>query len=283
MKFFYIAIPYNFKVFGMDQVPSTVNNSNINFIDLRLNAIKIVYNIIKKERDETFFAEELLEDNHNDYYEEDVIENMMGSAHLTKQATDVISSIEGDIIFVHEKVSYGDIDEDGPTETFWSLYVMVVKDFVVTKLKFYREVYVLDEDNDEDIAYEPEELNKSDNKFFEATCQQLYPSENKNIVHNTDPSELTKSAQKIITSIKEENLGNVFFTAEERSYGDTDDDGPLEYFWDLYVFIQKEDNTIIRRKFFREFHWKHDNCDMDDVPYEECALTQKDEKKTYHL
>ncbi len=283
----------------MDQIPSTGNNSN-NDINQRFNMLNIKDYIIKTEHNPFFFdepqadepqadepqadepqADEPQADEPQEDEPVDVYDNMMGSSALTKQATAVLSSIEDEIVFVHEKYSSGDCDHDGPTEDFWTLYVVVVKDWVVTNLKFYREVYILQGDKDDDIAYDPEDLNQTDNDIFDNIHQQLYPSSI--VVHNTDPSKLGKSAQATIAMVKAENSGNVFFTAEEETYGDIDRYGPAEYFWTLYVFIQKDDGTIVRRKFWREFHWMHDTCSMHDVPYEECEMDREDKKKQFHL
>lgn len=208
-------------------------------------------------------------------------ENMMGSSALTKQANDVISSITGEIRFVHEKYANGDCDRDGPTENFWTLYVVVVQDWVIKKLKFYREVYIVQGDKDDEIPYDSYELNRGDNDIFDDIDNQLYPS-SIDVVQNTDPSNLGKSAQETIAMVKEEESGHVFFTAEEESYGDCDRDGPLEYCWSLYVFIRYDD-TIVRRKFYREFHYRHDDGNMDDVPYEECQMDRRDRKKKFRL
>jgi hypothetical protein len=289
----------------MANVPSAENNINIDVINQRFDSIKIHPDTVLPCGWKVFIPEDgepqivRSHDNHeeyddndyveehddNDYVEEepiDVYENMMGTSALSKQANTVLSSIKDKILFVHETYSLGGFGRSFGSEEYWTLYVVVVRDWVYTKLKFYREIFFRQGDKKDEIAYDSVELSRTDNDIFEVIYDQL-SSDPEVVVYNADPSQLSKSAQATIAMVKNEVSGKVFFTGEEENYGETDREGPLEYNWTLYVFIQNEDGAIVRRKFFREFDWRHDECDMDDVPYEEYIMDRKDKKKKFCL
>jgi hypothetical protein len=250
-------------------VPSTDNICNVRYIKQRFDSINIFEkNIVKTEHNPHLFDEY-----YEDYVPEpQVYENMKDSSLLTKQAKDILSSIEGEIVFVNEKYNTGDFNRYSPDE-FWILYVLVLKVGIITRLKFYRDFYVHDGEKKEDIPYNPQKLTNNDFGIFEEIFHQLYPSDI-NVIYNSDPSNLTKSAQDTIAFVNKYNFGNIFFTAEEEKHGKSDQNGPLNYIWTLYIFIQNHDGSIVRRIYLREYHRLHDNCNMDDVPYESYQIEQ---------
>jgi hypothetical protein len=72
---------------------------------------------------------------------------------LNTQAEKIVSSIEEEVIFVSEDSVWGDCDKEGPREFFWTLYVLTRNDDGTIKhRKYYREVYVFNDD-DEDVEY----------------------------------------------------------------------------------------------------------------------------------
>ena len=84
-----------------------------------------------------------------------------------REAKEVI--IKGSILFANETEEYGDCDEDGPTELFYTLYLVVKEeDGTWTNYKFYREVFYMHGDSCAAVDYDNEELTDYDNRLFNA-------------------------------------------------------------------------------------------------------------------
>jgi hypothetical protein len=109
--------------------------------------------------------------------------------------------------------------------------------------------------------------------------------ESRDHVYNTKPSDLSLPGRAMLKQFETglAETDEVFFVGEYEDYGETDQDGPLEYFFTLDIFVKQADGTIVHRKFFREFHWLHDK-DMDAVPYDDDVMRDKDfQEKQFHF
>jgi hypothetical protein len=217
---------------------------------------------------------------------------------LSEKGKAVISSLEESgkkIIFANESCSYGDCDEEGPTEIFHTLFLIVEDDDTpFTCLKFYREVYYKHGDSNSSVDYYSEEPYDEDKHMFDVILQDMHSNdytaeeiewESKDHVYNTKPSDLSKPGKAMFDEMQEglAETDEVFFVGEYEDYGETDRDGPVEYFFTLYIFFKKADGTIVHRKFFREFNWRHDK-EMDAVPYYDDVMSDKDfQRKQFHL
>jgi hypothetical protein len=78
---------------------------------------------------------------------------------VSMKGKEVINTLPGECIYVREIYSWGDCDEDGPTEHMWTLYVTMSN---CTYYKFYREVFEMHGQKDEDINYEEEALSQEE-------------------------------------------------------------------------------------------------------------------------
>ncbi len=194
----------------------------------------------------------------------DSFKNLKGSEELTTQAKTLIQTVDEEILFVQEQFN-----------RIWTMYLVVKANGDIVNLKFCR-------DTSDETAYQPSENDQSDDDIFEDIHYILFPAES-DIVYNKNHSELSKPAQSVINKMKENPLGYIFFTGEKKEYGDVDKHGPTEYFWSLYVFIHKDDGTIIHRKFFREFNYFHDKCNMNDIPYEETDIGKELRKMKFFI
>jgi hypothetical protein len=286
----------------MATVPSTENNANLFDIQQRFDSININECIITRVQNDNLFDEELDEDpeeNPEDYYEppqeepkDERLKNMLGSDNLTVQANAVLASFDTNLVFDNESYSWGDCDEYGPTEHFWTLYVALEnQDGTWSKLKFYREVFDIHGDKDEEIEYEPTTLCDADNKLFD-TIYAMQNSHNdsddyKPVIYNIEPSQLSKPGKVALEMVRGTLFDHekIFFIGEEETHGEIDSDGPREYFWNLYIFAYGGDGIVIKRQFYREFYWRDDyEIEMDDVPYKDVPISEIDLKgKTFHL
>ena len=100
---------------------------------------------------------------------------------LSEKAKEVISIIKSKIIFANETYSYGDYDEDGPTEYYYNL-LLLVKDANgrLSKLKFYREKNYHGHGNADYYSegyYIREQLFVEDNDVFDAIISNLSSNE----------------------------------------------------------------------------------------------------------
>ncbi len=94
---------------------------------------------------------------------------------------------------------------------------------------------------------------------------------------NQSPEHLTKQANITMANFLKDNPGKIFYLHEEHIYGDIDSDGPIEYFWTLYLFFRHNDGSVSHHKFFREFSWTHNyHVKMDEIPYEETIVSRHD-------
>ena len=230
-------------------------------------------------------------------------DNMIASNMLTQQAKNIIDTIDGTTLYANEIYRNGDCDDYGPTEHFWTLYLVVENnENIRSNLKFYREVYDIHGDDNNQINYCSDSLNDDDNRIFVSIHEllQKHPvyaqsieDDNNNYddyhddytIDNMEPSELTIQG-KITLEMVQAGLAEpskIVFIAENDRYGDYDKDGPLEYMWDLYIFIKNNDGSITKHKFYREFHYHHNKEDMDDIPYEEDIMNSYDEQYTFRF
>jgi hypothetical protein len=229
----------------------------------------------------------------------------MEMGRLSEKAKAVISSLEKSgkkIFFAHESHTNGDCDEDGPTEIFYTLFLIVEEDdeetcsFAPIPLKFCREVFYKQGDSNASVDYQSEELYDEDKHLFDAILHDMHSNDydyteeeiawnSKDHVYNTQPSDLSKQGKKTLKKFKAglAETDEVIFIGEDETYGECDKDGPLEYFFTLYIFVKKEDGTVVHHKFYREFHWYHDK-EMDAVPYEDDVMRDKDyQEKQFHF
>ncbi len=276
----------------MASVPSTANNTNEELIIKKFDKFKIInYNNI--------ILTDSLFDNFN---EPNTYANMLGTSSLTQKARDVINASKSKVIFAHEIYNWGDCDSMGPTEHYWSLFMTIENEYGVKEnLKFYREVFDV-RDKDEDIEYEPNAIYRDEQCIFDIEPQnEEYqtswepheePQEEQfedysNVIYNIEPSKLSKQGQHALEQARGTIFDHekIFFIGEEETHGETDDDGPLEYFWNLYIFISCRDGSVIKRHFFREFDWRRDaDVGKDGIPYYETKFDEGSVKgKVFHL
>jgi hypothetical protein len=214
---------------------------------------------------------------------------------LSEKAKEVVSSIGKMLVFANESHSYGDCDNEGPTEIFHTLYLIVEEeDTTFTQLKFYREVFYIHGDSDASVDYQSEEVYHEDQQIFDAVLENTHSNDDyydeaefdyKDTVYNTKPSDLSKPAKVTLAEVQTglEATDTIFFIGEDETFGECDNDGPLEYFFTLYIFVKKLNGNIVHYKFSREFHWRHDK-EKDAVPYEETGMGTNDFKdKHFHL
>ncbi len=290
----------------MAAVSTTANNTNKEFIIKKFENFNIINHI-------TIIRTDSLFDNFN---EPDTYANMLDTSSLTQKALDIINASKSKVLFAHELYNWGDCDEMGPTEHFWTLYLVVEKeDGTKEKLKFYREVFER-HDEDENVPYEqygihsnelcifdsaepqneehqtswePQEMHQEeqfDASQYEEPQNEEY-DEYRDVIHNIQPSELSKQGQITLEQVRGTIFDHekIFFIGEEETFGETDDDGPFEYFWNLYIFISCRDGSVIKRHFFREFDWRHDaDVGKDGIPYDETKFDEASVKnKVFHL
>lgn len=106
---------------------------------------------------EQYCKEDEHDEQFNGFNEEPEFSNML-EERISVKAKKVKESLSGECVFVHENYSWGDCDEYGPTEHMWTLYV-VMKDADTYKYyKFYREVFEMHGQKNDEIDYEEEGL-----------------------------------------------------------------------------------------------------------------------------
>jgi hypothetical protein len=91
------------------------------------------------------------------------------------------------------------------------------------------------------------------------------------LLENMGMDQLSEKAKAIISSIGK----MVVFANELHSYGDCDNEGPLEIFNTLFLIAQEEDMTFTRFKFFREIYYIHGESE-DSVDYQPDEPNYKD-------
>jgi hypothetical protein len=192
---------------------------------------------------------------------------------LTAQAKLIINSLErttkASIIDFHEHYSYGDCDEMGPTEHFWTLYVIMENhDFSITNHKYYREVFEMQRDEDSNIFYESCEMNKYDNTFFSTMIRNAYEG---NKIENMDFESLTVHAQRICSG-----LSDIMFVNEHCESENCCRDGPAKQMWTLIVAFQNEDE-IAFEKYYREVNERNDKH-PELINYAKVDLNNCDDK-----
>ncbi len=241
-------------------------STTVSFENNDTNTISI-YNNIKE------YKHLMSQDDPN--YCKNFIKNMSQET-ITSQAKEIIGELDENShpVFCHEQYSFGDCDEYGPTEHFWTLYIITenFKDGIKYH-KFYREVYEMQGDIDDEIKYESFPLTDKENKILDDNYNQYY--ELYNVVYNCSKY-LNSQAEKIISSIKEK----IIFISEGAEEGDITNYGPREYYWTLYVFTCNHDGTINHRKFYREVYYPDNE---EKVEYEEILLSPSDFQKKFIL
>ncbi len=211
------------------------------------------------------------------------IKNMLGSTQLTTFAQTVISNIEeGTVVFVyeHEGLEQWESSDEYIQNNYAKLYLAVKNENgTFSQYKYYRYF-----SNDSAQAqyyriscgYGNEIFKMIKLKLFIEEFENYHVNEN-DIIRNKNSDSFTDQAKAIITQFRQDNNeGEIFFTSEICEYGDIDQDGPLEYYWTLYLFFKHNDGGVSHHKFEREFNWHHDKVDMDDVPYEESTVSCRD-------
>ena len=243
---------------------SSIQSSNNN--DTNTNTIAI-YSSLKEYK-------EMMSPTDPNYCKES-IENIPLD-QLTRQAQIAIDELDEHSypVFHHEKYSWGDCDEHGPTEHFWTLYI-ITENFKCeyTFHKFYREVYEMQGDNNNEVKYKIASLTEEETQLLNDVDNQPY--ELYNIVHNCSKY-LSEQAETIIKSIEEE----IVFVNEDCETGDYDKHGPREEYYTLYVFTRNQDGTINHRKFNREVYLEDDE---KKVKYDEDSLSMSDFEKKFIL
>ncbi len=196
--------------------------------------------------------------------------------YFTMQANTIIAGFSDSIINAIEKCDYGDYDDMGPTEYFWSLYIIIKNaDDSIEKLKYYREVYYMQDDEDSEIEYEHTLINKNDEDIFNSMIENPnhpdnddnyhdynYNSddyddyddyndydEDENTIKNTPIESLTIQGQKVCNSLS----GTILYVYEKYNYGDCDEYGPTEHMWSLFVAV-KNNEEISFHKYYREVY-----------------------------
>jgi hypothetical protein len=113
--------------------------------------------------DSVFLNEFMEPEGFNGFDEEPEFSNML-EGRITVKAKEVMDTLSGECVFVHENYSWGDCDEYGPTEHMWTLYV-VMKDADSCKYyRFYREVFEMHGQKDEEIDYEEDGVSEQEKK-----------------------------------------------------------------------------------------------------------------------
>ncbi len=96
---------------------------------------------------------------------------------LHPQARKIVDQLRptGEITFHFERYGWGDCDSDGPLEHFWTLYIFVKTDpnSPVTKHKYYREVFELLGDKEEEIEYKEDTYNDQDEAFLKPILRKV--------------------------------------------------------------------------------------------------------------
>ncbi len=109
---------------------------------------------------------------------------------------------------------------------------------------------------------------------------------NDNHIYQTDPLNLTFQGQKTLEFVHGTLFNNetIVFIGEKETHGDFDKQGPLEYYWHLYVFATDGKGGLIKRYFYREFDWRHYNGVYHyNIPYIEVPFTDSlVEGKCFH-
>jgi len=83
------------------------------------------------------------------------------SKYISKQADATIMTIKEEIIFVNESCEWGECDDNGPREEFYTLYIFTRnQDGTINHRKYYREVYL--EDDKEKVIYDEIKLCHAD-------------------------------------------------------------------------------------------------------------------------
>jgi hypothetical protein len=196
---------------------------------------------------------------------------------LSEKAKAVIRKIGKCLLFANESRTFGDGDEDGPTEIYYKLLLIADGGFI--PFKFTREVFYKHGDTNANVDYEPEELYQEDRDMLEAIHLDMYSNdyteeeiawESKDHVYNIDPSYLTKPGKKMLQKFQAglEETDNIIFIGETSVSSFGGKSKSVEHFFSLFIFVRKADGRVIHHKFFRDFF---DNGDeyTNSTPYEE--------------
>ena len=231
------------------------------------------------------------------------VNNMIGSSLLTAQALITMKKLEGSIIFVNEYYNTGDVDDEGPTEVFWTLDIVIQKeDGTERTLRYSRELfykhgckngdslstisYFLDHDSDgthEDYQEDPDDYQEDPDDYQEDPDDyqdgyQNYQDDPENFIHNIKESQLCKQGKMVLEKLKGE-LGEtdvISFIGEKESYDGYDKYGPTGYLFDLFIFVKKEDGSLKHHHFHRAYYSLQDDMDVDDVPYDQVDMSEFD-------
>lgn len=192
------------------------------------------------------------------------------TSNFTTNAQKLIKSFNGDIICAQEHYSWGACDEMGPTEHYWSLYVIIIIDECIHNMQFYREVFEMQGDTNSSVEYESISQIEDDvfshmwNSCIEESqnVNQYEESDIEEDIYNTSFSSMTTQAAAILATLSGEILG----IYECYNNGDCDKYGPVEHMWSLYIIL-KQNDTISHHKFYREVFENHGD-ENENIEYE---------------
>jgi hypothetical protein len=182
---------------------------------------------------------------------------------LTTQAKLIIDGLERSkmafIMNFHEHYSYGDCDDMGPTEHFWTLYVVMENhDTTMTNLKYYREVFEMQHEVDSNIFYESCETNDSDNKIFAKIKRNHFEVAYK--LANVPMFSLTPAARRAMLDLS--NSVNTVYINEYCESGDCGVDGLIDQMWTL-IIVTKNNDELSYHKYYRKSNEVLDTYDKN--------------------
>jgi len=184
---------------------------------------------------------------------------------LTTQAKLIIDGLERSkmafIMNFHEHYSYGDCDDMGPTEHFWTLYIVMENHDATMpylNLKYYREVYEMQHEEDSNIFYESCETNDSDNKIFDKIKYNHFEVSYK--LANVPMFSLTADARRAMLGLS--NRADIVYINEYCESGNCGADGLTEHIWTLIVITTNKDE-LSYHKYYRK---ANEILDRDDNP-----------------